>query len=277
MGRRQPINGLAPESKGILAMIGIRGFVFSLAAMPLAAMLLVAASGEARAVRGICIYTIYVKSSHEGIQSTQIRNGRMQVEGHAPARERSFAPDSLLSTRGGDIARDFAGTVAKRCLDAAVRQSTKPAICRRKQNYNSVISAQVVRFRISNLQQEAQNAICDAARALGKGPKLRGVSIWVKLVGRLNARRRLCYIKDGDKNATYVVRSRIRVICGRLGGRAVNQRKRVYTGWYPERGSKVRARVATFCKQRYSTTRFTVHRFEIKPNSGRIRAQFSCN
>lgn len=254
-----------------LSMHGIRMSI-------LAAVVLAWGSGEAWAVRGICEYTIHVKSNAEGIGSTKIRDARLVIHGNAPRRPRGIG-NIGRSTRGGDIARAFAGQLAKRCLDAAIGKSTKPAVCRKKQtaSFSARVTARVTSFNVSNLGQAARNTICDSARALGKGPELRGVAVYAFRTGPGNARKRNCNIKDADRNRYYTIRSRIRVRCGRLGGRAVNQRSRVFTGWYPERGSQIRARVATFCKQRYSTTRFTIHKFEIKPNSGRIRAQFSCN
>ncbi|MGQ0676200.1 MAG: hypothetical protein ACT4N4_08965 [Rhodospirillales bacterium] len=154
------------------------------------------AAGPAWALERNCDYDIKVKSDAEGINSFTIPNGRIQSNGDVSTS--SVARDSTAKSG----ARYYAGEAAGKCFNDAVRHPGRPDSCRINTNPTDGTGAMSL-YNITNLRQIALNALCQQARTLGKGPRIRDYTIWLHTLG------------DGDVRSQCSDFLKIRVGAGR--------------------------------------------------------------
>jgi len=233
----------------------------------LAFFLICSFSTEAYSAVAECSYEIRVKSNKEGINSVKIQNGSIRAKGR----------DKSGFDRDIQWARINASGAARTCLDDAIQQSGNgiPNSCKAKAKFESKDDQFVSQYNIEkNLKKVALNKACSAAEQLEiKKKKIEGIEIYAFNKSGYSD----CRITDKKLNDYYIIAKGLATECkDGLSFREVPTGKNKWTGWYIESATQINQRIKSWCMKTYRKKKYNIDHFEIKKDTGKVRAKFDC-
>jgi hypothetical protein len=220
-------------------------------------------SGSAQALQRECGYQVRVKSNGSNINSLNVPNGEV----------RSVGDEWDGGNQDGKrMARERASEALKACMREVFGASGPGVACRLNDNPNRGHGA-MLRLPDSNPRRTALNALCNQARQLGLGDRVRDYEIYTQVQGGSNDVKRQCSSAFGGNH--YVTWERGGAIACANGLYAPISRSG-WTDWIDASGSDVRRRAGQECARNFPGTTARIQGWEVSQRNGTLRAQYAC-
>ena len=222
---------------------------------------------ESQAVVRQCGYMLKVKSNKENINPVNLPKGSIMAHG------RMKTPSDYTYTPNDEgNARKQAARAIKKCLDSAIYSNGIPGKCKTRASLKNKDGA-MKKYNIKNVKSVAFNTACSTARQLGKDGILEGITIYAYK----NHGNHECQIKDEKNNNYYKLAKGLATECkDGVSIREIPVGKNKLTGWYIESATQINQRIKKWCMNTFRKSKYSIDHFEIKKDTGKVRAKYDC-